>query len=252
VVAFGRAPEFDEQSREYPIRTLLGVERAPQTSIWDCYTILDQGTEGACVGFSWAHELAAEPEPATDVDYDLAMALYHRAQFLDQWPETPPEEGSSVLAGAKATMETGGLVEYRWSFNLADLLETVSYFGPVVLGINWYTGMLEPAGGGSISVSGSIAGGHAILCRGVDTYLESVLLHNSWGREWGNNGTAWLSWNDLDRLLHEDGESCVPVVRAHVGEPIPPEPEPEPIVDEQKGCFSLDSIKGLFKRWTNH
>lgn len=245
MVAFGRIPEFDPRSLNFPIRSLLGPVRAPQTSFWDCYAALDQGNEGACVGFAWAHELAAEPEIVPNVTDNLALQFYHRAQQLDEW-FGEDYEGTSVLAGAKTVTEAGHLLEYRWSFSLADLLETVSYFGPVVLGINWYSGMVSPDANGDVHVTGSIVGGHAILCYGVNTTLETVRLRNSWGRDWGDRGDCWLSWGELERLLNEDGECCVPVLRVHVGDN-PPTPEPvdpidpvepvEPVEPVNEGCL---------------
>ncbi|HJP04610.1 MAG: hypothetical protein QGH46_04280 [Gammaproteobacteria bacterium] len=54
-----RVIEFDERSRDYPLR-----RRARRRSYtWRCDKYLNQGEEGACVGFSIGHELAARPAP---------------------------------------------------------------------------------------------------------------------------------------------------------------------------------------------
>jgi hypothetical protein len=237
---FGRRPEFDEASRNYPVRHLLGPRRLPRTWVWACDRVLDQGSEGACVGYSWSHELIADPVPVADIDNYTALAVYHRAQQLDEWPGEN-YDGTSVLAGAKAIVEAGWLLEYRWAFGLADVLETLSYLGPVILGINWYDGMMDPNSDCYLDVSGGIAGGHAILARGVDVDNQGVLLHNSWGQSWGCDGTAWISWGDLDRLLHEDGEACVPVIRVAAE----PDPEPDPVPVEPQGC-----LPRWLARWT--
>lgn len=246
MVAFGRRPEFDERSRNYPIRTLLGPKRIPHPQIWGCGVYLDQGNIGACVGFSWGHELIAEPEIVPDVHEDYAFMLYHDAQRLDEW-EGEDYEGTSVLAGAKAVVQAGWIQEYRWAFSLDDVLETLTYLGPVILGLNWYEGMLDTNPDGYIFPTGDIVGGHAILARGVQPQTHTVLLHNSWGKGWGQGGTCLIDWTDLDRLLHEQGEACVPVVRTQVitdDEPIiPPEPEPEP---SRPGCIPT-WLKNLFK-----
>ncbi len=38
-------------------------------------------------------------------------------------------------------------------------------------------------------------------------------MRNSWGRGWGVDGDCLISIEDLDRLLGEAGEACVPVRR---------------------------------------
>jgi hypothetical protein len=205
-----RRVEFDDRSRQYPVRRLV-AGKSPRSYTWACDTYLDQGREGACVGHAWAHDIAARPIVRT-ADTSLAFTLYRRARQLDQWPGED-YEGTSVLAGAKATREAGYIGEYRWAFGIEDVILTLGYHGPVVLGINWLTGMGDVDARGYIHATGEQSGGHAILARGVNITSRSVLLHNSWGQGWGRKGCARISFDDLDRLLREDGEACVPVVR---------------------------------------
>lgn len=207
---FDRIPEFDDRSRGYPIRALVSSDPLV-TRRWRCRIYLDQGAEGACVGFGWAHELAAAPVKVL-VDNSFARQVYYEARRVDEWPGED-YEGTSVLAGAKVVRSLGFMSEFRWAFGLDDVLRTISQFGPVVLGLNWYEGMLETDADGFITPSGGLVGGHCILARGVEVDREFVVLHNSWGKSWGRKARARLRWDDLDRLLREDGEACVPVVR---------------------------------------
>lgn len=212
-----RRVEFDEKSRDYPIRALVAA-RPFRSYTWSIGAFLDQGREGACVGFAWSHELVARPWVVRAVDDAFARRVYRRAQQLDQWPGES-YDGTSVIAGAKACHELDLIREYRWAFGLDDLRLAIGYAGPAVLGLNWYSGMFEPDDDGRIAPTGSLAGGHAILAYRVDERRERVWLHNSWGADWGvddrhfGGGKCWLSFADLDRLLGEDGEACVPVVR---------------------------------------
>lgn len=212
-----RIPQFDEKSRGYPIRTLL--ERAgltkPRSYTWRVPVNLDQGNEGACVGFGWSHELAARPVIIPDVTDATATALYDRARQLDEWPGED-YDGTSVLAGAKAVEEAGFLREYRWAFGLEDVRLALGYHGPVVLGINWYDGMFDVDSDGFIHKSGDLAGGHCILAYSVSERLQVVRLWNSWGPDWGMGGSAMITFADLDALLHEQGEACIPVRRVMV------------------------------------
>jgi hypothetical protein len=205
-----RRVEFDSKSRSYPIRQLLPVKPL-RSYTWACDTYLDQGQEGTCVGHAWAHEIAARPN-VHKADSQLAHDLYRRARQLDQWPGED-YSGTSVLAGAKATQEAGYLTEYRWGFGIDDLLATLAYHGPAVLGINWMTDMWDVDDAGYIHATGTVAGGHAILAHGVNIKSESVLLRNSWGITWGRRGGCRITFADLDQLLHDEGEACVPVVR---------------------------------------
>ena len=97
---------------------------------------------------------------------------------------------------------------------LNDLVMAVGYKGPAVLGIPWYEGMFNVMPCGHIHVTGQVAGGHAILCKGVNVKNRTFTLHNSWGPGWGNNGSALISWDEMDRLLHEQGEAVIPVGRS--------------------------------------
>jgi len=205
-----RRPHFDERSKAYPIRALLDTSQ-PRSYSWRCTTWLDQGREGACVGHAWAHERAAMPveRPATSED---AFEIYRAAQKIDPWPGED-YSGTSVLAGAKAAMTKGWLKEYRWAFNLNDTLTAISRKGPVVLGIDWYEGMFETDIYGYVRPTGALAGGHAILARGVNITRRTVSLHNSWSQDWGVNGRALITWDDLGMLLASGGEACVPVLR---------------------------------------
>ncbi len=205
-----RVPQFDDRSWSYPIRELLGA-RKPRSYTWPLKTWNDQGREGACVGFAWSHELAAAPVKVP-TDNDVGLRIYREAQKIDQWPGEA-YSGTSILAGAQVAKSLGYIPEYRWAFGAQDVIDTVGAYGPCVLGMNWYEGMFDTGPSGYLSVSGRIAGGHAIVCLGVNLRMGYVTLHNSWGRGWGLDGRAFLSFADLARLLREDGDAAVPVTR---------------------------------------
>lgn len=228
-----RLIEFDERSRNYP--ATLGLEDYPFRSYtWSCDVYNDQGSEGACVGFAWTHELAARPKIIRR-DSSFALNVYRRAQVIDEWPGEE-YDGTSVLAGIKAVQEilnTSGLPliqEYRWAFGIRDVCKVIGYRGPLVLGINWYYDMYRPDANYFIRPTGELVGGHAILANGVkivkldsslpamwenvDLDKSRVRLHNSWGTNYGLNGDAFITVRDLDTLLKEFGEACIPTKRS--------------------------------------
>lgn len=216
-----RIPQFDEQSRSFPIRAVMApvIPRTPR--LWAPPTqVLDQGSEGACVGFGWAAELAASPHRKVAMDNSSALTLYHRAQMMDEWPGES-YSGTSVLAGAKACAEDGLVAEYRWAFGIDDVVDALVTHGPVVLGIPWYDSMYETRLSGLVDVSGRVVGGHCIMAYGYHprmrirgegwfTRHEVILWQNSWGASYGRNGRGYVRVEDLDRLLRESGEACIP------------------------------------------
>jgi hypothetical protein len=211
----GRRPEFDERSRDFPIMALLGADqRTPRSYTWGCPVNLDQGREGACVGFAWAQELAARPVAVKGIVDQTGRSFYQRAQQLDDWPgEEPAYSGTSVIAGAKAVMEAGHLKEYRWAFGVDQLAVAVSRQGPAVIGIDWHQAMYQPDANGFIHPTGPVVGGHAILVRGYSVPKRRFVLRNSWGAQWGMGGDCFITHDELGALLANRGDCCVPVMR---------------------------------------
>lgn len=228
-----RLRQFDERSRNFAAVSPTDT-RDFRSYTWSCLTYNDQGREGACVGFAWSHELSARPK-VIPTNNDYALKIYRRARQLDPWPGED-YSGTSVLAGVKAVQEIKNqynkplIQEYRWGFGIQDVLRIIGYQGPVVLGIDWYMNMYEPDAKNFIHPTGELAGGHAILANGVrivkknsllprtwdnlDLDKSFVRLHNSWGTGYGINGDAFITVRDLDTLLKNGGECCVPVVRS--------------------------------------
>ena len=207
----GRVQQFDPRSRNYSIRAYLDT-RTPRSYTWSCPVTLNQGSEGACVGFSWAQELAARPALVSGMTDEYARHIYHEAKKIDPWPGED-YEGTSILAGVKIVQSRGYITEYRWAFGIEDLAIGVSRAGPAVVGVDWYDGMFTPDSNGFIHPTGNIAGGHAILVKGYNVRARRFLLHNSWGPNWGRKGTCFISYDDLGNLLASGGEACIPVKR---------------------------------------
>lgn len=217
-----RLPEFDPRSRLFPVRALIGrvslTQRIRHKRVWTPTAVLDQGSDGACVGFGWSGELGATPVKR-DVSNDSAFALYAKAQTLDPWKDMP-HSGSTVLAGAKAAVEDGAISSYHWCFSVDDVIDAVVFKGPVVVGTDWYNSMFETDEKGVLPLDKStgLAGGH---CWHIYGYIPAGHSSNplgdvdvfawqqSWGTSWGKKGRAFIRVSDFAELLGDQGEACV-------------------------------------------
>lgn len=145
-----------------------------------------------------------------------AFSLYRQAVLLDEWAEndgdaTAPVEqlraGTSVRAGARVVQAAGFLSDYGWAWDVDTAADWLSAKGPLVIGVNWYAGAMEPSRDGFVRLTGGVVGGHCVCLLGWSESRGAVRLLNSWGL-WGQNGRAWLSGEDFRRLLSEGGECC--------------------------------------------
>lgn len=209
-----RIPQFHPKNRLFAVREVL-PDKPLHSYTWRGYTILDQGSQGACVGFGWAHELLSRPRVVRDVDDAFARNIYNEARKVDEWPGEQ-YEGTSVLAGAKTVQTMGHIREYRWGFSVEDVLLALGYIGPVVLGLQWYTGMMDTDAEGFIKPTGVVEGGHCVEADQINVRGDYIAGPNSWSFDWGIAGRWKMQIDDFRRLLAEEGEACIPVGRLKV------------------------------------
>lgn len=222
-------PRHDPKSQNFPIRSAIGtVEERPRA--WKLGAVLDQGSEGACVGFGWTGELLSSPKPDFDASAaqgnQYALGIYREAQTIDEWPGED-YSGTSVLAGAKVVHGRGHVDAYRWCFSIEDVRDAVIAEGPVVVGIPWHENMYYTSDSGLVNVEGNVVGGHCILITGYhpgirlrgEDYRERFRVfrwRNSWGPDYGVGGNGFVRYEDLRDLLKEWGEACCPTGRKTV------------------------------------
>lgn len=206
----------DPRSRGYGTREALGAT-ARFKRVWTPRkTPLDQTPYGGrCVGFSCASELAATPAKYT-VDDETGNKIFRAAQDIDQREGRFYSDGATMVAGMQACRAARYFSKFLWCFGIDDAINWVVRRGPTIWGINWYEGMDEPNSSnlGLIRATGSVRGGHAIMCNGYwpkhPTFGDVLVFTNSWGKNWGLNGRAYLPVEDATRLLKEDGEVAAP------------------------------------------
>lgn len=121
-------------------------------------------------------------------------------------------DGTSVRAGAKVLQTKGFIESYLWAWDVNTVIQAVLEKGPVVVGTEWTYDMFFPnIDTAIIKPTGNSAGGHAYLINGVNTKKKLFRIKNSWGRVWGNKGHAYISFDDMDKLIRNQGEACLAI-----------------------------------------
>jgi len=183
---------------------------------WTSTGVLDQQGTAQCVGYSGFKYLTTGPIYNRFPGHQ-PQDLYAECLKVDEFPGEDWEGGTSVRALFKVFKRLGYVTGYQWAFDADTVVGHLLTKGPVVMGTNWYRDMFMPHNRtGYMSVSGPQDGGHAWLIVGVDRNRKNpdgtrgaVRMINSWGKDWGQSGRAWLTIEDLDRLVKEEGEACV-------------------------------------------
>ena len=156
---------------------------------------------------------------------NFALELYGASQTEAGLDPDDQTLGSWVWAGERvlAADRLTGYPMIEQSFSCPDIETLVSALlerGPVVAGLAWRGSMSTPEevdGQMVCRVEGETHGGHAILLNGVDLDLELggvrgfVRFKNSWGPEWGDDGQALVSVDDLATLLEGASDVLLPI-----------------------------------------
>jgi hypothetical protein len=218
----GRRHAPDPRDALHPMRAVVDAVDAPVPTYkyWPHKSILDQRETGTCVAHAWYSLWMGSPcrNPADPIL--TPYQFYRRVVSVDEWTDndfeaTAPDHqlqfGSSVRAGAKVALSLSWIERgYVWSDGVLTAARHVALIGPVVLGTNWTDGMSRPDARGIAHYTGSWRGGHAYVWDGVNFARGLARCRNSWGTSWGRKGTFWLSLEDIERLIQDDGECCAP------------------------------------------
>jgi C1A family cysteine protease len=163
-------------------------------------------------------------------EYDYSESwLYWNSKKIDPWPN---EEGTSIRYAMKVLNRIGVPTEKAWPYkdvgdigkpqpwakmvakwawiadywriNNLDELKVALTKNPVPIGIPCFyeiffvdsTGIIpDPAN------PNTIYGGHAVCAVGYDDSKQLVKFKNSWGKDWGENGYGYVSYNYIKTYL---------------------------------------------------
>jgi len=198
----GHFPHKDSRDALFTMGDNLNdVIEVPDATVWERGDSTDQGREGACVGFGWGNWHNCKPKGyMNQVDNTYCFGIYRRAQENDAWPGTD-YEGTSVRAGAKTMLERFLLDTYLWARSLDELDAWLLTKGPVVVASNWYRSMdtLTSSNFVQVDVNSGVRGGHCYLLYGKDEQ-NRYYFQNSWGDDYGDGGSFYMSLNGLKAL----------------------------------------------------
>lgn len=194
----------------------------------------NQGNEGSCVGFGCSAMMSVTNHrqrlltTGQDITYRYeARWLYNQAQLIDEWPETPPEEGTSVRAGCDILRTVGhrrvqrgvvgdplaihGVSANRWATNVDEMRAAIYAGLAVAIGVSWYNAFFAPYQQDSepwisIPSGNKVAGGHCVSIFRMSDRRQAFKFQNSWGSSYP---PTWIGYDTMLRLLNEQGESVV-------------------------------------------
>lgn len=212
---FDRVPHWDERNvpftlanTEHPESTLL--TKPKRTHTWSARTVLDQGPDGACVGFGCADycQCTPLPQPGTNTNA-TGFRMYHEAQDRDEWPGHD-YEGSSLLGGMKALLFEKRISGYLWLTTVDEIALAIGYVSPVPIAVGWHQDMMSTDADGYVHATGPTVGGHCVCLVGYDVKLKRFKGIQSWGPDWGMAGYFYIAETDVALLLGDNGEASLP------------------------------------------
>ncbi|MGK5087584.1 C1 family peptidase [Bdellovibrionota bacterium FG-2] len=213
----------------------MQVNLGPSTIDWRNYNgvnwlgpVMNQGNCGSCVAFAAVATLEARTSVAAGAPWlapsfspqevfacggggcetgwlpDEAASYLKRSGTVDEacMPYTSGSTGEDVSCNQKCSdskSRTTKIVSFSMPTSYGgsvDSVKTALKKGPLITTLMVYADFMTYSSGVYKHVTGSALGGHAVSLVGYDDVKRAWLIRNSWGKEWGDNGFGWVSWDD--------------------------------------------------------
>lgn len=175
-----------------------------------------QGNQESCTEHALTNKLCGWPMPRRIATLPWQQhGLYRLAQTMDEWPGQEPEYyGTSGRAICRAARQFGLISEWWNAKTMDEILDLLladstdwKHYGPVIIGTNWYSGMMTQDEKGFVEPSGTVVGGHETCLIGANLLSETLYAINSWTEM----RLFRLRFSAMERLLREDGDVIFPV-----------------------------------------
>ncbi len=204
----------------------------------DCSAVEDQGQLGSCVANAivgaFEYQLKRDGKPQTDFS---RMFVYYNARKVLGDPSF--DNGSTISAGMAALLTFGAPTEAAWPYlpdsfakaptpevydeamsnvpaeyarldGLENVKGALARRYPVVIAVSIPQRVYQEAGDTGVAPQPTRAevdairtreGGHALLLVGYDQNAGTLLVRNSWGQGWGDQGYFKLSMDTYNDVL---------------------------------------------------
>lgn len=212
--------------------------------------VMNQGNCGSCVAFAAVATLEAQTSIAAGIPWlrptfssqmlfacggggcDTGWYPESAANFLQRtgvpdeacMPYTSGSTGHDLSCSQKCAdsgsrtfkvagyQTTGG---FWGGGSVEDVLKALTQ-GPVMTTMRVFGDFMTYSSGIYKHVTGEMLGGHAISIVGFDRAKRAWLIRNSWGKEWGMGGFAWVSWDDTSGVGSETWSFDIASTQGHV------------------------------------
>jgi C1A family cysteine protease len=190
--------------------------------------VMNQGNCGSCVAFSTVATLEARTSIASGMPWlhpsfspqalfacggascdtgwqpDQAAAYLQSTGIPDEacLPYTSGSTGLDVSCSSacgdvsQRNQKIAGFSQPSSYGGSADAVKAALAKGPLETTLFVYADFVVYASGVYKHTTGEMLGGHAVSIVGYDDTKQAWLIRNSWGPEWGENGFAWVSYDD--------------------------------------------------------
>ena len=210
---------------------LYGLEHIKKFDLLDnCPEIYDQGKLGSCTAnaIAAAYQFDEIKQRENNSFIPSRLFIYYNERAIEN--NIKYDSGASIRDGIKVINKLGVCPETDWPydiskftvepsskcFEIAKTHKSISYkhiqqnlvqiksalFAgfPIIFGFNVYESFETQ----SVTDSGmmpmpssneKILGGHAVLAVGFDNDKKCILVRNSWGKNWGDNGYFYMPYD---------------------------------------------------------